>query len=387
MFQLTIQSRGGEARSYLLNREHISLGSGPNCDVVISSPFVAPLVARLEWERGRGFRLEAAPGQQSLTVNGHPVLSALLGDGDEFRNGEFVATLHALADGYSGGEAHSARGPGGDPAARVEELEGVVLRQLAELSELRPLRGLFAESQKLQEELNQLRPLRSLVAESQKQQEELNQLRPLRALVEDAKRHLEELNELRPLRSLLDDAQRRFGEVRSDLESVRAESASLREELEAEREKTKGLEEQSAKEREESTREREEAAREREEATRKIEGLQKRVSELERRIRETELGGLSGVERAHETIANLRRVTTQQDGEIKEQRQTILKLQQAKNAAETQLEAIRKTYSRERKQHGRLVDQFRERARRETARADMAMDQLERSRQSAEEHE
>lgn len=366
MFQLTIQSRGGEARSYLLNREHISLGSGPNCDVVISSPFVAPLVARLEWERGRGFRLEAAPGQQSLTVNGHPVLSALLGDGDEFRNGEFVATLHALADGYSGGQAYFA-GPGGDPAARVAELEGVVLRQLAELSELRPLR--------------------TLMAESQKQLEELNQLRPLRALAEDAKRQSEELNELRPLRSLLDDAQRRFGEVRSDLESVRAECASLQEELAAEREKSKGLEEERAKEREESMRERDEAAREQEEAARKIEGLQKRVSELERRIRETELGGLSGVERAHETIANLRRVTAQQDGEIKEQRQTILKLQQAKNAAETQLEAIRKTYSRERKQHGRLVDQFRERARRETARADMAMDQLERSRQSAEEHE
>lgn len=308
MFQLTIQPRSGETRSYLLDRGRITLGGGPDCDVVIASPFVAPLVARLEWEEGHGFRLTAAPGQRSLTVNGQPVISALLKDGDQIRTGEFVCNLHACMDAPSA-PLEDGSGRPSTELSRTEELEEVVLRQLAELNELRPLRASLAESE----------------------------------------RHLEQAL------AALEDTR------------ISAQSAGL--ERSAERQQAAVL----------ATRMHQEHGQ----ADARILELQERLLALEHRLQETEADARRRIERARETIATLRKAVAQQDVELREQRQNLLKLQQAKNAAETQLDSLRKSYSRDRKQHGRLVDQFRERARRETARADMALDELARARESS----
>ncbi|MEO0445917.1 MAG: hypothetical protein AAF191_07565, partial [Verrucomicrobiota bacterium] len=93
-----------------------------------------------------------------------------------------------------------------------------------------------------------------------------------------------------------------------------------------------------------------------------------------------ELDAKQRVERSQDSVAHLRKLLAQKDVELREQRHQLLKVQQAKDAAETQLDHVKKVYSRDRKQHGRLVDQFRERALRETTRADKALDELARNR-------
>lgn len=320
MFQLTIHPREGEARSYLLNRAHVSIGSSPECDVVLAGPQVEPVAARLDWETdSQGFRLVTGLGVRSLTVNGEPVISILLKDGDLIQSHGFIATIRAVAHGLSPAWEQASAGAQG-VASRIEDLEGVVLRQLAELEELRSGH----------------------------------------ALLEGTKRQLEQANQA------LEEANR-------DLEKANRATQDAQRELEEERQRFAAF---TAK-----------AERERTDPGRIIAELQTRLTELETRLAETESDTRRRVERAHETIANLRKVITQQDGELREQRQNILKLQQAKNAAETQLEALRKSYSRDRKQHGRLLDQFRERARRETARADRALDELARTRQDGPEPE
>lgn len=295
MFQLTIQSPEGETNSYLLNREHITLGSNPQCDILIPSPLVAPLAARLNWEEGQGFRLLTAPGQRSFTVNDQPVLSAILEDGDQIRAGEFLCTLQAVADTPS----TTWDLPDDEPAAGGDQPANEEVSPVQETGELAELH-----------------------------------------------------TQLEALRQSLHDTS-------AQLQQARSENRALREEIAAVRAAAG--------------------------SAHQIPELQQRIAILEKRVRDTEAEARRRVERAHETMASLRRALTRQDGELREQRENLLRLQQAKNAAETQLESVRKSYSRDRKQHGRLLDQFRERARRETARADMALDELARTIQSNEE--
>lgn len=297
MFQLTIQSPGGETDSYLLNREHLTLGSNPDCDIVIPSPAVAPLAARLTWEDGQGFRLLTAPGQRSFTVNGQPVLSAILEEGDQIQAGDFLGTLHTVAE----------------PPAAAWELPD-------------------SESSPSAETL----PI------------------PTGAPAPGEAAPAPGAGELPALRAELADLRQVFREASAQLEQLRAENQSLHAEVSAYREASG--------------------------ASLQVPDLLKRISDLEQRLRETETDARRRIARAHETAAILRRAITQQDGELRVHRQTLLRLRQAKDAAETRLESVRKSYSRDRKQHGRLLDQFRERARRETARADMALDELARTR-------
>ena len=65
-----------------------------------------------------------------------------------------------------------------------------------------------------------------------------------------------------------------------------------------------------------------------------------------------------------------------QESEIRELRYEVMKLRRAKEAADTLLESMKRCYSRDKKQHNRLVEQFRERARQESLRAESAMHQL-----------
>jgi len=304
MFQMTIQPPAGQAFAYLLNRRQITLGSADDCDIVISHPSVRACHARLNWVEQKGFQLTTGDPDTPLPVNGIPVTSAILEDGDRIEFGEVRGTMSAVADvSVDEWEDHVAETVT-QQAARVEELEDTVMKQLAELSDLRPLRNQLAETR---DELDQTRE--ALTAARAEAQEDRNRLS-------------------------------------SELENLRSQA--------------------------------EQAFAEQEAARQHADALQQQLADTERRLREGEADARKRIERAHENIANLRRTSAQQDAEIRDQRQTILKLQQAKNAAETQLDSIKKSYSRDRKQHGRLVSQYQERTRQEMARADMARDELAR---------
>jgi pSer/pThr/pTyr-binding forkhead associated (FHA) protein len=101
-----------------------------------------------------------------------------------------------------------------------------------------------------------------------------------------------------------------------------------------------------------------------------------RFEDAERRLAELDDSARKRVQRGHDTISALRRKSAQQDSEIREARYEIMKLRQGKEAAETLLESVKRCYSRDKKHHSRLVEQFRERAREESLRAEHAMLQL-----------
>jgi hypothetical protein len=101
-----------------------------------------------------------------------------------------------------------------------------------------------------------------------------------------------------------------------------------------------------------------------------------RIEDTERRLADLDESARKRIQRGHDTISALRRKTAQQDSESREARYEIMKLRRGKEAADTLLESMKRCYSRDKKQHTRLVEQFRERARQEGIRAEQALLQL-----------
>ncbi len=115
---------------------------------------------------------------------------------------------------------------------------------------------------------------------------------------------------------------------------------------------------------------------------RNCEELSTELEAKKRHIEEMEQSHKRRVQSNHESISQMRKLNAQFENEIRELRQENIKLRQGKNAADTQLDAIRRSYMRDKKQHQRLVDQFRERAMEESARAENALHELTRSQMS-----
>jgi hypothetical protein len=101
-----------------------------------------------------------------------------------------------------------------------------------------------------------------------------------------------------------------------------------------------------------------------------------RIEETERRLSDLDESARKRIQRGHDTISALRRKTAQQDSELREARYEIMKLRRGKEASDTLLESMKRCYARDKKQHNRLVEQFRERARQEGIRAEQALLQL-----------
>jgi chromosome segregation ATPase len=101
-----------------------------------------------------------------------------------------------------------------------------------------------------------------------------------------------------------------------------------------------------------------------------------RLEDTERRLAELDESARKRIQRGHDTISALRRRSAQQDSEMREARYEIMKLRRGKEAADTRLESVKRCYARDKKQHTRLVEQFRERARQENLRAEHALSQL-----------
>ncbi len=101
-----------------------------------------------------------------------------------------------------------------------------------------------------------------------------------------------------------------------------------------------------------------------------------RLEDTERRLAELDESARKRIQRGHDTISALRRRSAQQDSEMREARYEIMKLRRGKEAADTLLESVKRCYARDKKQHTRLVEQFRERARQENLRAEHALSQL-----------
>lgn len=106
--------------------------------------------------------------------------------------------------------------------------------------------------------------------------------------------------------------------------------------------------------------------------------LQARLEDTERRLAELDESARKRVQRGHETISAFRRQSAKQENDLREARYEIMKLRQGKEAAETLLESVKRCYARDKKHHSRLVEQFRERAREDSLRAEQAMLQLAR---------
>ena len=104
--------------------------------------------------------------------------------------------------------------------------------------------------------------------------------------------------------------------------------------------------------------------------------LQGRLADTERRLSDLDESARKRIQRGHDTISALRRKTAQQESEMREARYEIMKLRRGKEASDTLLESMKRCYARDKKQHNRLVEQFRERARQESIRAEQAMLQL-----------
>lgn len=104
--------------------------------------------------------------------------------------------------------------------------------------------------------------------------------------------------------------------------------------------------------------------------------LQSRLEDTQRRLAELDDSARKRIQRGHDTISALRRKSAQQESEMREARYEIMKLRRGKEASDTLLESMKRCYARDKKQHNRLVEQFRERARQESIRADQATTQL-----------
>jgi len=95
--------------------------------------------------------------------------------------------------------------------------------------------------------------------------------------------------------------------------------------------------------------------------------LQGRLADTERRLADLDDSARTTNPTGHYTISALRRKTAQQESEMREARYEIMKLRRGKEASDTLLESMKRCYARDKKQHNRLVEQFRERARQEAS--------------------
>jgi outer membrane protein assembly factor BamB len=76
--------RGGVVYVAIASGSTALIGRDAKCDVVLESPDVLPIHARLRWKRGR-LKVEATPEARAIDLNGRRVIASKLRQGDELR--------------------------------------------------------------------------------------------------------------------------------------------------------------------------------------------------------------------------------------------------------------------------------------------------------------
>jgi len=96
--QLTVHRRrdGALIQKASLGRAPFTVGSGSGCDLVLPGEGIAPYHLRLWYREGR-FMLHDLTRRGEVMVNGHPVLWAVLEDGDILELGPYVLKFHLLS--------------------------------------------------------------------------------------------------------------------------------------------------------------------------------------------------------------------------------------------------------------------------------------------------
>ena len=96
--QLTVHRRrdGALIQKASLGRAPFTVGSGSGCHLVLPGEGIAPYHLRLWYREGR-FMLHDLTRRGEVMVNGHPVLWAVLEDGDIIELGPYVLKFHLLS--------------------------------------------------------------------------------------------------------------------------------------------------------------------------------------------------------------------------------------------------------------------------------------------------
>ena len=89
-----------EDRSYQVNGEPVTIGSGPRCDIkLLAAPGVLPEHARMWWRDGRLMLHHLAPSQVTI-VSGKHILWTALNDGDEAAIGPYLLRIALQREEY-----------------------------------------------------------------------------------------------------------------------------------------------------------------------------------------------------------------------------------------------------------------------------------------------
>jgi len=90
---IIVRSGGGRAgEAYVLERDRLTIGRSPKCDIFLDDVTVSRSHAVLV-RRGAGFQIEDQGSLNGTFVNRRRVESATLGDGDEVQVGKFKLTF------------------------------------------------------------------------------------------------------------------------------------------------------------------------------------------------------------------------------------------------------------------------------------------------------
>ncbi len=93
-----------EDRSYQVNGEPVTIGSGPHCDIkLLAAPGVLPEHARMWWRDGRLMLHHLAPSQVTI-VSGKHILWTALNDGDEAAIGPYLLRIALQREEYQQGD-------------------------------------------------------------------------------------------------------------------------------------------------------------------------------------------------------------------------------------------------------------------------------------------